>query len=360
MNIRYLFFAQGLLLLAGCARTKAPVFENAPLILTDSLLQVVRIDTVKLKEKTDELVLNGKVEFDQERVATVAAPFGGTVTEVAVELGDYVDKGQTLAVIRSSEVAEIEKQHVEATQDVAVAERNLREKEDLFNSGLVSEKERLEARQQSATANAELERVKASLALYHMESGAKYRLVAPVAGFVAEKSINCDMQLRSDREEDLLKICGLDDVWVMADVYQSDIRNIREKQQVRITALSYPEAEFTGEIDKIYNMLDAESKTMKVRVKLRNGGHLLKPGMFTTVRVRMDDTVRLYPAVPSDSVIFENGEYYTVVVAPDKKMEIRTVELCGQHDNVSFLKSGVNAGETVICKNALLVFNQLK
>jgi len=73
----------------------------------------------------DELLLNGRVAFDAGQVAQVYPIFGGTVTQVEVEAGDYVKKGDLLAVIRSSEVADFEKQQKDAVRWLALADRNL-------------------------------------------------------------------------------------------------------------------------------------------------------------------------------------------------------------------------------------------
>ena len=91
----------------------------------------------------------------------------------------------------------------------------------------------------------------------------------------------------------------------------------RSGQPVRISILSYPDTEFTGEIDKVYNMLDAESKTMDLRVKLANREYRLKPGMFATVYVRTDNGDRRYPTVPAEALIFEGGRHYVVVAGED-------------------------------------------
>ncbi|MFR4026478.1 MAG: efflux RND transporter periplasmic adaptor subunit [Alistipes indistinctus] len=98
--------------------------------------------------------------FDQDRSCACSGAFAGVVEEVVPELGDYVRKGETLAVIRSGEAAEAEKQYVDAVQGLAVAERNQRTVEEMYASGLASEKDRLEARQRYNTAQAELSRAK--------------------------------------------------------------------------------------------------------------------------------------------------------------------------------------------------------
>ena len=98
-------------LLSACGgQTEAPQETTRELFLTDSLQNVVSVDTVHIHEVADELTLNGRVTFNQEQVARVFPIFGGTMTEVSAEIGDHVRKGDILAVIRSGEVADYEKQ----------------------------------------------------------------------------------------------------------------------------------------------------------------------------------------------------------------------------------------------------------
>ena len=99
---------------------------------------------------------------------------------------------------------------------------------------------------------------------------------------------------------------------------------------------------------------------MDQRVKLSNREYRLKPGMFATVYVRTDNRDRRYPTVPAEALIFEGGRYYVVVAGEDGSLQIRPVELRGQTPRECYLSGGVKAGETVIGRNALLVYNQLK
>ena len=128
--------------------------------------------------------------------------------------------------------------------------------------------------------------MKEVFSIYHLLGNSFYQVKSPVAGFIVNKNISKDMQIRSDQSEELFTVSGLENVWVMADVYEGDISKVKEGATVRITTLAYKDMEFTGTIDKVYHMLDRESKTMSVRVKLRNEKYMLKPGMFTNVYVQ--------------------------------------------------------------------------
>lgn len=347
-------------LLSACGgQTEAPQETTRELFLTDSLQNVVSVDTVHIHEVADELTLNGRVTFNQEQVARVFPIFEGTVTEVSAEIGDHVRKGDILAVIRSGEVADYEKQKKEAEQQLIIARRNLQSVQDMFASGMASERDVLQARQELSNAEAEEKRITEIFSIYHLAGKSLYIVKAPVSGFIVEKNINKEMQIRSDQNDEMFVISGLENVWVMADVYESNISKVHENAPVRITTLAYPGKEFTGKIDKVYNMLNDESKTMNVRVKLTNENYLLKPGMFTNVSVISRSSDKQLPRIDSHTLVFENGKNFVVTVDADGKLAVKEVEVYRQLSKECYLSSGVQEGDRILNKNVLLVYNAL-
>lgn len=347
-------------LLSACGgQTEAPQETTRELFLTDSLQNVVSVDTVHIHEVADELTLNGRVTFNQEQVARVFPIFGGTVTEVSAEIGDHVRKGDILAVIRSGEVADYEKQKKEAEQQLIIARRNLQSVQDMFASGMASERDVLQARQELGNAEAEEKRITEIFSIYHLAGKSLYLVKAPVSGFIVEKNINKEMQIRSDQNDEMFVISGLENVWVMADVYESDISKVHENAPVRITTLAYPGKEFTGKIDKVYNMLNDESKTMNVRVKLTNENYLLKPGMFTNVSVISRSSDKQLPRIDSHALVFEDGKNFVVTVDAAGKLAVKEVEVYRQLSKECYLSSGVQEGDRILNKNVLLVYNAL-
>lgn len=347
-------------LLSACGgQTEAPQETTRELFLTDSLQNVISVDTVHIHEVADELTLNGRVTFNQEQVARVFPIFGGTVTEVSAEIGDHVRKGDILAVIRSGEVADYEKQKKEAEQQLIIARRNLQSVQDMFASGMASERDVLQARQELSNAEAEEKRITEIFSIYHLAGKSLYIVKAPVSGFIIEKNINKEMQIRSDQNDEMFVISGLENVWVMADVYESNISKVHENAPVRITTLAYPGKEFTGKIDKVYNMLNDESKTMNVRVKLTNENYLLKPGMFTNVSVISRSSDKQLPRIDSHALVFENGKNFVVTVDADGKLAVKEVEVYRQLSKECYLSSGVQEGDRILNKNVLLVYNAL-
>lgn len=361
MSKNCIVFSLLLPLLVACSRgTTGQTDSPAPLMLTDSLQKVVSVETVHEAPLNNELLLNGRVSFNPEQVAHVYPIFGGNITEVSVEIGDYVKKGDVLAVIHSSEVADYAKQKKEAEQQLMLADRNLEATQDMFRSGMASERDVLQAEQDAANARAEQKRIDEVYAIYNIEGNSTYGIKSPVSGFVIEKNVSRNMQIRSDQTEEMFTISGLDNVWVMADVYESDISKVREGAPVRITTLAYGDKEFAGTIDKVYNMLNDESKTMSVRVKLKNEDYMLKPGMFTNVYVECNAEGQVMARVHAHAVIFENGKQYVVYIGDDNRLHAREVTVFKQTETYCYLQSGLKEGDRIIDRNALLVYNALK
>lgn len=355
-------FLLGLLLPLFC-NCSAPAGQSEPpaagMFLTDSLKQIVSIDTVSIREVTTELSLNGRVTFNQEQVARVYPIFGGTVTEVHAETGDYVQKGAVLAVIRSGEVADYEKQLKDAGQQLLTARRAMEATKDMYASGVASERDMLQAKQDLSAAEAEEKRVKEVFSIYNLLGNSYYQVKSPVSGFIVNKNISKDMQIRSDQSEELFTVSGLEDVWIMADVYESDISKVHAGDHVEITTLAYRDKEFTGIIDKVYQVLNDESKTMSVRIKLQNKDYLLKPGMFTNVKVTCKASEEQMARVDSHSLVFENGKNYVVLLDGNNQLHVREVEVYKQLSKECYIRLGVSEGDRILNKNVLLVYNAL-
>ena len=98
---------------------------------------------------------------------------------------------------------------------------------------------------------------------------------------------------------------------------------------------------------------------MNIRIKLRNDKHLLKPGMFANVYVRTDRGDKEVPRVDARSVIFENGKHYVIAVK-GKELRLQQVSIGKRTPEYCYLTDGVKAGDTIIGRNALLIYNILK
>ncbi len=348
-------------LLVSCRpRTAEHVDTSGVLLLHDSLRQIVTVDTVRMAAVPDELLLNGRVTFDAGRMAGVYPAFGGIITDIRVETGDYVRKGDVLAIVRSPEAADIVRERAEAGSQVEVAKRQHQVARELYDSGMAAETDLLVARQEETAAAAELKRLDEWIGVNRISGDGMYALVSPVSGFIVEKSVSRDMQLRPDYEEAVFTVSGLEEVWIVADVYESDISKVKEGGPVRITTLAYKDEEFTGHVEKLSPMLDPESKTLAVRIRLKNEAYRLKPGMFTNVYLRQSGPVKELASIPAGAVIFESSRHYVVVVDHNNRLVPVKIEVYKEADGRVYITRGLSGNECVVTRNALLVYNAIK
>ncbi|GAB3588712.1 efflux RND transporter periplasmic adaptor subunit [Hymenobacter daeguensis] len=236
-------------------------------------------------EPVAELVLSGEIAADGNRTARVFPRVGGQVVRVGADLGDEVRQGQVLAVLKSTEIADLQNQDTAGTADLAVARKNLAVTEELFRAGLEAEQAVYKARAEVARATGATTRNQRQLGTYHIGKDGLTELRAPISGFVLEKNLAAGLRFNAGNMQQAFTVANLDSVWVMANVFESDLARVHRGQELKITTLSYPDQPLRGRIDQVFQVLDHDSKVMKVRCTLANPGHRLKPGMHAQVQV---------------------------------------------------------------------------
>ncbi|HTL80588.1 MAG TPA: efflux RND transporter periplasmic adaptor subunit [Bacteroidia bacterium] len=356
-----IFFA--MFLFASCEKEKK---EEAPAVnqpgtvsLTKDQMQNVKMDTASLSPEENELSLTGKISFDESKVGKVFPLVGGNVVRVDVALGDKVTKGECMAEIRSAEISDVQTQYLEALNNEALAKKNLDIANELFSTHVNSETQVLAVKNEYLAAQAESNRLKQELAVYGASTSNAdgiYHVFAPMDGFVVEKNVNEAMEIRPDNGTNIFTVSSLNTVWVLADVYESDLAKISLGEEVEVTTLAYSDKIFKGTISQVGNLLDPESKTMKIRVALDNPDGLLKPEMFAVVNVHVGTPVKKV-SVSSKALIFDNNRYYMMVKKSDGIFEKRVVQPGTKHGDQIFVEDGLKDGEIVITEGSLLAAN---
>ncbi len=326
--------------------------------MSDTMMAKCEFYSVDMQDVKNEIRLFGKIEPDNNKLAQVYSIVGGNVVQINVELGDYVKKGQVLAVVRSSEVAEFQKEKLDAKGDVALAEKNLQVAKDMYAGKLASEKEVVAAERELDKAKAELERVREIYAIYNLQSGSIFNIAAPISGFIVQKDINQNEQLRADKSDVLFSIAEINEVWAMANVNEGDISKIEIGYDAEVNTLSFPDEKYIGKIDKIFNTIDPNTKAMKVRVRIPNSTFKLKPEMNATVTVRYTEKGKML-AVPASSVIFDKSKNWVMIFKNKTTIETRQVKVYRQIGDIAYISNGLNAGEKVISKNGILIYDAL-
>ncbi|MFT3933245.1 MAG: efflux RND transporter periplasmic adaptor subunit [Chitinophagaceae bacterium] len=352
------------ILLTGCGNSEATKNEEkkAKVCVSDSLAKIIHIDTAGIANIDDELKLAGEISFNDNKVVKVFPFSSGQVQEVKVSIGDKVTKGQTLAVIKSADVAGNYSDLATSGNDVAITKKQLDNAESLYKNGIASEREYLEAKENYNKAVTAANKVKEMIAINgggHTNANGVYVITAPMSGYVVEKKISQGGFIRNDNGDNLFTIGDISDVWVWANVYESDIAKVKEGYTAKVTTLAYPDSVFKGVVDKVNQILDPVTKVMKIRVRLANPGLRMKPEMFANIIIENKEGKQSV-VIPSDGVLSDNGKHFVIVYHDKCNLELREIAVLKSTSGKDFISNGLKEGEKIIGDNQVLLYNALK
>lgn len=345
--------------LFSCSQKEEIVKEEAKgFELSQTMLKSTTFAKVEKKFIEDEFSFYGKISADKNTYIDIFPLVGGNVLSVNVELGDYVTKGQVLATIRSTELAEVQKDVSDAKTDLRVAENNLRVAKEMYEGKLNTEKDILEAQGDVQRAKDALHRSNAVSTVYNIKKGNIYSVISPINGYIVHKDINKDMELRSDRSENIFDVANTKNVWAIMNVNEADIDKINLGMKAQVSTLSYPDKVFYGKIDKIFKIIDPATNAMQARVVLDNTQGLLIPESKATIRVSSAENETAL-AIPSSAVIFDDNRYFVVAYKSQTDIKVKEIKILKQNSETTYVTEGLSEGETVVTNNQLLIYRSL-
>lgn len=356
MKSRILFIAIASLFLAACS-TKEDNTQKEK--FQDAFTQKVKTVKAELSNRNADLTLNGKVEYNPDKVMNYIPLVSGVVTRTYFSLGDKVKRGQVLLDIRSSDLSELQSNLVELEGEIAITKREQQAAEAMFEDNMISERELLEAKAKVRQAEAALNKNKSDMSVFGSNKGSGvFAVTAPMDGYVVAKDVSSGSTISADGDA-LFTIADLSTVWINANVYATNLQMVKEEMDVQISLLSYPNEKFNGKINHLSQVFDSEEKVLKARINMDNKDLKFKPEMSAVIHVT-DANYPLCIAVPSDALIFDADRYFLIVQKSEKEYEIRQVVLQGHHQKTSYLVSGITEGENIVVKNQLLIYSELK
>ena len=303
----------------------------------------------------------GRVTFDEERVSRVASPVSGRVVELLAHVGDRVAKGQGLLVIASPDAESAVADLVAAQADRSVAERTLERERRLYADQAVPYKEVLQAEGDATKAAAAVARADARLEVLGIDPkgpdlrASRFVLRAPLQGVVVERPAFMGMEVRPDSGTPLVTVADLGRLWVVADVYERDVARVAAGQPATVRLTADPGRVFQGEVTHVGELVDPATRTVKVRIAVRNPGQELKPEMFARVDIQGAPSGARTLTVPTAAVLSDGGASAVVVALGGGRFARRTVEVGGEQGGRVRVLSGLRAGEQVVAEGALLV-----
>jgi RND family efflux transporter MFP subunit len=304
----------------------------------------VRYGTAEFTTAEDSLRAAGRVALDETRMVRVHSKLDGWIESVHVDFtGAYVHKGDPLLTLYSPEMLASQKEYLLALRAREVLQ-GATETAVANSSSLVdASRRRLELWDLSRPQIEQLERTGTpihSITVY-----------SPAEGFVMSRNSFPSQRITPDTE--LYAIADLSRVWIMADVFESDLPKIHLGQTAMVSLPYQTGGGFTTRVNYIQPQVDLQTHTVKFRLESANPGLRLKPDMFVDVEFRISSTRQL--TVPVEAVL-DAGQTQTVFVdRGNGYLEPRHVEI-GDHigDRVVILK-GLSAGERIVTSANFLV-----
>jgi cobalt-zinc-cadmium efflux system membrane fusion protein len=346
-----LFFAGLLVVCLYTSSCKKKVVVNVQpevFCMNDTLWKVTHLDTARIFPLVTQIKLTGKVSFDENKLVQVFPFASGIVKEVKVERGDFVEKGQVLAVVRSSEIVDFESDLAAAEANLSTAKRQKQMNEEMFKSGLLAEPDLVQSENNYKIALSEYERAKEVLQIYGSTSVKyQYTVKSPISGFVIEKNISQNMQFRSDSDNDLFTIADIQKVWVLANVYETDVNKVKIGYSAVIKSVAYPERTFVGKIDKIFHVIDSDSKVQNVRIVIDNSDFLLRPEMQASISIKYEQKDKAI-AIHDDAIVFDKSRYFVLKYGGKCAVNIQEIEVLDFVDSKVYVKKGLADGDQIL------------
>ncbi len=301
--------------------------------------------------------------YKQVRVTPIA---GGVVTRVAVELGQAVKRGQTLAQIFSRDLAEAQTTYVSKSAEFEAEHKKLVRTQELVRLGAASrqELEEIEANHQVHAAHVEearqrllllgLDEQKLSDVAAGRPASTNIAIPSPLDGLVTARNVNPGQVVASG--QDLLTVTDLSSVWIEANLLEADFGAVHIGSQATITTPAYAGREYRGTVSYIDPQVDPQTRTAKVRVAIGNPGFSLRLGMYMDVFFSSPTGANV-PVVPKQAIqsIGATSVVFVPVEGEPGHFLQRAVKIGAETASGFHVLEGLQSGETVVIDGSFLI-----
>ncbi len=310
--------------------------------LSENAMKLANISTMTVGtgEASKELRLNGKVEVDERSSYTQATHIPGRIEQLRVNFtGEKVSRGQSLAIIYSPELVTAQEELLQA-QDIKESQPEL----------FAAAKQKL---RNWKISDAQIDRM-----LTQGEPIERFPITADVSGVVTELMAEQGDYL--ERGMPLYQIANLDKLWILFDLYETDLNWVKEGSMVEYTVQSIPGKTFEGKIDFIDPLLNNNTRVATARIEVPNKEAKLKPGMFVSGIVKNDLAgAKAKEMVIPKSAVLWTGERSVVYIKEDVEtgagFKLREITLGPALGDSYVVQDGLKEGEEIVVNGTFTV-----
>ena len=312
--------------------------------------------TAESRSVHGDIQANGVVAPDVARTVPVLSLSGGRVIEIKARLGDAVHKGQLLLRINSTDLALAFSDYQKAVADETLSRRALERSKDLFQHGAMAQKEVEIADGAEQKAQVDLKTTAERIRILGGSvdrPNAVLDVYAPISGAIIEQNIQAAGGVKSlDNSPNLFTIADLSSVWILCDVYENNLAQVRLNDLAEVRTNAYPDRVMKARISNVSPILDPATRSAKVRLELANPGGILRPGMFVNAMF-VSQAAQNRVVLPSTAILRLHDKDW--IFRPIGSNQFRRDQIQGGETmpgGYQTVATGVQAGEQVV-KNAL-------
>lgn len=353
--------------------------ENPALQVNQGSTSIVRINPkaqleiqsqlVQGRQLTSELTVQGRLQYGPDRFVKISSPLSGVVRSVHGKLGTAVQRDQSLLTIESPEIITTYAQLTESEADRGFAIRSRDMIRDLYHAKALPKKDLDHAEAEVKRTEADYKRLRERLLVLkvseseldrpaerrHITGG--FELKAPFDGVIVEKNVSVGQLV--DSNEALYTVANLDVLQAVGDIYETDLRLVTVGMPAMVTVDYALSERFDGTIRHIGDIVDANSRTVKIRCDVNNAAHKLKAEGFARIHLPVASQ-RLTVAVPASAVIRQADKAFVFVRHSMEEFERRQVILGPVFGDFIEVVDGLENGQHVAVVGSLLLEGALE
>lgn len=301
----------------------------------------------------------GNVTFAPNASYAVRMPFAGTVERVHVATGERIKEGQSLATVRSSEIARVRAEARRLSVTVATEKELVARLDKLIQEGAASTRELLEARARLNTAEAELQGVREALAAAHIAPGAgdRYEVRSTTAGTVLARHVSPGERVSPDAEQPALLIGDPGKLVVRGSFPERDAPALVEGAACRFKVAALGSDEFLGSVTHLVRAIDPRTRTVEAYCKPATLDGRLTADMAARLEIQSASSPHM--TVPRGAVLVRRDDRVVLVKQGAGRLERRVVRIGSTIADQVQIIEGLHDGDEVVIKNAVLLDGEL-
>ena len=369
-KLTFIALLTSLLLITGCKKSQpsgaTQTAQDPNLVMAnEALLAQIKISVVSQGDVSDILRVAGQIDYDEQALTRIGASVTGRVTQINAQLGNEVKKGDTLALINSSELSNSQLAYLKARSEKEFHRRTVQRAKTLFEADVISAAELQRRESEYEVASAQTRAAQDQLRVLGVNLKAMEELattgaidsvasvMATIKGVVVERKVTTGQVVQP--ADVLFTVADLSRVWAVAQVPEQQVAQVKVGQSVRIEVPALENEKLIGKLIYVGQTVNPESRTVLVRTELDNTSGRLKPSMLASMLIESTPTKRV--VVPITAIVREQDADYVFIEEKPGSFRLKPVRLSSEHNGQRVVLDGLSQGTRIVSDGAFHLNN---